>query len=244
MADSTFDFLKNYDTSIAPLKAAYQQQAAQGPTGMFANVDPVMLGLAQGFLSPTRSGGFGESLGLGLAGAQAPLEAIRKRQMTAQEKLAELEATRARMAMEAPYREALAEYYTSGGAKANPADKERLLYTTLLGDANKWEWDDTNPPLNPITKMPFKSEEDMKAFQTEVRSRLYSLSPLGKEAVSAEDKKAKSNYSSDETKKEPAPESAPPVPRDVKAREVGKVYSSPKGLYKWTGEGWEPASLK
>jgi hypothetical protein len=117
MADSTFDFLKNYDTSIAPLKAAYQQQAAQGPTGMFANVDPVMLGLAQGFLSPTRSGGFGESLGLGLAGAQAPLEAIRKRQLTAQEKLAELEATRAKMAMEAPYREALAEYYRSGGSR-------------------------------------------------------------------------------------------------------------------------------
>ena len=66
--------LSEYDNSIAPLKAAYQQQAAQGPTGIFANVDPVMLGLAQGFLSPTKSGGFGESIGLGLAGAQAPSE--------------------------------------------------------------------------------------------------------------------------------------------------------------------------
>ena len=101
MADP--DWLKRYDANLAPLLESYRAQAAQKPTGIFANVDPVMLGLAQGFLSPTKTGGFGESIGLGLAGAQGPLESMRKRQLDAQNKILELEAARAKMQMEAPY---------------------------------------------------------------------------------------------------------------------------------------------
>lgn len=112
MADP--DYLKFFDERSAPLRAAYAQQAAQGPTGIFANVDPVMLGLAQGFLSPTKTGGFGESIGTALAGAQGPLEAMRKRQLSAQEKMLELDLARAKLAMEGPYYQARAAYLGSG----------------------------------------------------------------------------------------------------------------------------------
>jgi len=130
MADSVADLLKTYDASAAPLRASYAQQAAQGPTGIFANVDPVMLGLAQGFLSPTKTGGFGESIGTALAGAQGPLEAMRKRQLSAQEKMMELDLARAKLAMEAPYYQARAAHLGSGGTGDSLSSRSVTLNRT------------------------------------------------------------------------------------------------------------------
>lgn len=112
MADSGF---KNAMDVFDQLLAQQQAVAAQKPQGIFANVDPVMLGVAKGFLSPTRTGGFGESIGLGLAGAEAPLESIRKRQTDAQNKIMELQLARAKMQMEEPLISARAEYYSNKG---------------------------------------------------------------------------------------------------------------------------------
>lgn len=138
MADSFADYLKTYDTSVAPLRASYQQQASQGPTGIFANVDPVMLGLAQGFLAPTRTGSFGESLGTALAGAQAPLEAMRQRQLSAQEKLANLDLARAKLAAEGPYLQAriahLQRMGTGGGSSSSAAIHYRNIVEGLKAD--------------------------------------------------------------------------------------------------------------
>lgn len=101
------DFSKNYQSSRGALQDYINQLESSvknnQPTGFFSNVDPVMLGLAQGFLSPTKTGGFGESIGLGLAGAQAPLEAMRKRQLDAQEKILQTRLATAKLDMEAPY---------------------------------------------------------------------------------------------------------------------------------------------
>ena len=152
-----------------------QAAAQEKPSGIFSNVDPVMLGLAQGFLSPTKTGGFGESMGLGLAGAQAPLEALRKRQMDAQEKIMNARLAIAKLDMEAPYYQARADYYGVGGPRSGASgDREnRLIYTTLLNDANKLMWDDDRPPINPITMQPFTSEDELEQFKSMIRSKLY-----------------------------------------------------------------------
>ena len=101
------DFNKNIQESRGVLQNYINQLESSAkssqPTGFFSNVDPVMLGLAQGFLSPTKTGSFGESIGAGLAGAQAPLEAMRKRQMDAQEKILQTRLAIAKLDMEAPY---------------------------------------------------------------------------------------------------------------------------------------------
>ena len=102
MADYTPEMKSAFgtlDQMIAQQNAILQQK----PTGILGNVDPVMLGLAQGFLSPTRTGGFGESVGAGLRGAEGPLSAIKKQQTDAQNKIMELQLAKAKLAMEAPY---------------------------------------------------------------------------------------------------------------------------------------------
>ena len=100
---------------------AQQEQVANAskPSGIFANFDPVMMGLAQGLLSPTKTGGFGESIGLGLAGAQAPLEAMRKRQMDAQDKILQTRLAAARLSTDM----ARAERYGAG----TPSERSDLL---------------------------------------------------------------------------------------------------------------------
>ena len=120
MAD---DYKSYFNENMGALKQLLAQQeqiaASSKPTGMFANVDPVMLGIAQGLLSPTKTGGFGESLGLGLAGAQAPLESMRKRQMDAQEKILNTRLAAARLATDM----ARAERYGAG----TPSERSDLL---------------------------------------------------------------------------------------------------------------------
>lgn len=201
MADPAW--LQQYDRDLAPLLESYRAQAAQKPQGIFANVDPVMLGLAQGFLSPTKTGGFGESIGLGLAGAQGPLESMRKRQMDAQNKILELQAARAKMAMEAPYLQARADYLASGGSRGPSSDREnRLLYSTLNTDVQKLEWDDTDPPVNPITLQPFGSEQELNQFKNMVRQKLYSTGLSEEDMPKPKKGAAKSNYSSEDGKSE------------------------------------------
>ena len=120
MAD---DYKSYFNENMGALKQLLAQQeqiaGSSQPTGMFANVDPVMLGLASGLLAPTKTGGFGESLSSGLAGAQAPLEAMRKRQMDAQEKILQTRLAAARLATDM----ARAERYGAG----TPSERSDLL---------------------------------------------------------------------------------------------------------------------
>lgn len=157
MADPAW--LQQYDRDLAPLLESYRAQAAQKPQGIFANVDPVMLGLAQGFLSPTKTGGFGESIGLGLAGAQGPLESMRKRQMDAQNKILELQAARAKMAMEAPYWERRGLTGTDGSLSA----AQNRLY--LEGKINMIENAMGDPEA--LARLGYSSDEEANAALSE-----------------------------------------------------------------------------
>lgn len=97
---------------MGALNRLIQQQeaaAAAAPQGILSNADPVMLSLAAGLLSPTKTGGFGESLGAGLQAASGPLSEIRKQQAASKDKLMELQLARAKLEMEAPYYQARAE---------------------------------------------------------------------------------------------------------------------------------------
>lgn len=129
MAD---DYGKMLKEDLGALKQYLQQQQqivdTSRPTGIFANVDPVMLGVAKGFLSPTRTGGFGESIGLGLAGAEAPLEAMRKRQMDAQEKIINARLAAAKLENDAIY-------YSGRRAGAGPSESSDLLNAGRYMDA-------------------------------------------------------------------------------------------------------------
>ena len=191
MADSVADLLKTFDASAGPLRASYAQQAAQGPTGIFANVDPVMLGLAQGFLSPTKTGGFGESIGTALAGAQGPLEAMRKRQLSAQEKMMELDLARAKLAMEAPYwaRRGMQDGSLSASQNRLYLEGKIAMIENALGDPKALE------------KLGFRDNEEAEAALSRFQQEYLNYgSPIIK-APAKDDKTAKSGDGEKPTEK-------------------------------------------
>lgn len=63
------------------------QNAAKGPTGFLGSVDPLWLAAAQGFLSPTKSGSFFESVGNAAGQVQGPLSKMKEQQLSAQDKI-------------------------------------------------------------------------------------------------------------------------------------------------------------
>lgn len=104
MADDTQSAFDQANSGLNDLIAQLQQQSnATKPQGILANVDPTMLAAAQGFLAPTRTGSFGESVGNAAGQVAAPLAAMRKAQMDNAEKIANLKLAQARLAMEEPY---------------------------------------------------------------------------------------------------------------------------------------------
>ena len=92
------DYINDPDVKdyISSLKAQAQPQQ-----GVLNQIDPKWLALAQGFLAPTRTGGFGESLGLAAEKLQGPLAQMKQQQMSAMEKIAAIKETQARLALAA-----------------------------------------------------------------------------------------------------------------------------------------------
>jgi len=135
MADGPLSFAtgyKQYDDLLAQAIADNQAKLNAAPTSPLSNVDPVMLSLAQGLLSPTKTGGFGESLGIAANAIQAPLSAMQKQKLDAQGKIDELQITRAKLAMEAPYYAARAERYgRTGTGEGTPYSQMSALNTQL-----------------------------------------------------------------------------------------------------------------
>ena len=72
------------------------KQRTQPQTGL-AGLDPVWLAAAQGFLSPTKTGGFGESIANAAGAVQAPLKAIKDQQMSAADKIRAAQEATAKM---------------------------------------------------------------------------------------------------------------------------------------------------
>jgi len=72
------------------------KQQTQPQTGL-AGLDPVWLAAAQGFLSPTKTGGFGESIANAAGAVQAPLKAIKDQQMSAADKIRAAQEATAKM---------------------------------------------------------------------------------------------------------------------------------------------------
>ncbi len=80
--------------ALSELMKLYQQPR-QGP-------DPALLQLAAGFLSPTRTGGFGESLGYAASGYGGALQKQQEAQFDKAAKLAQLKLTQAQLANKIP----------------------------------------------------------------------------------------------------------------------------------------------
>ena len=125
------DAMKSNDQMIGALQ---QANANYKPQGIFANVDPTMLSLAQGLLAPTKTGGFGESISNAAGAVAGPLAAMKQAQLTNLEKIATLKNAQARLAMEAPYYQARGDYYGAradnfggvGAGNLSPLDIQRI----------------------------------------------------------------------------------------------------------------------
>ena len=116
MAD-TPDYFTNANAAANDAIGQLQQATANyKPQGIFANVDPTMLSLAQGLLAPTKTGGFGESISNAAGAVAGPLAAMKQAQLTNLEKIATIKNAQARLAMEAPYYQSRGDYY---GARAD-----------------------------------------------------------------------------------------------------------------------------
>ncbi|CAB5220065.1 hypothetical protein UFOVP237_67 [uncultured Caudovirales phage] len=115
------DAMASNDQMIGALSQANQNYK---PQGIFANVDPMMLNLAKGFLAPTKTGGFGESISNAAGEVAGPLAQMKQAQMTNLEKIAALKNAQARLAMEQPYYQARADLYSNkADAVGNPVLK-------------------------------------------------------------------------------------------------------------------------
>ena len=131
MADTPDYFgnaMKSNDEMIGALS---QANANYKPQGIFANVDPTMLNLAQGLLAPTKTGGLGESISNAAGAVAGPLAAMKQAQMTNLEKIATLKNAQARLAMEAPYYQARGDYFgakadMTGAGNLSPLDIQRI----------------------------------------------------------------------------------------------------------------------
>jgi hypothetical protein len=118
-----------YDDLLAQSIAAQQAKLSALPTSPLSNIDPVMMAVAQGLLSPTKTGGFGESLGMAAGNMQAPLAAMRKEKLDAQGKIDEIQLARAKLAAEAPMWNARAQHYTTMGGSGTPSIAQQRLET-------------------------------------------------------------------------------------------------------------------
>lgn len=77
-----------------------EQQQAKPQGGILSQIDPTWLALAQGFLAPTKTGGFGESLANAAGQLQGPLTQMRQQQLSAQEKIDKLKESQAKLALD------------------------------------------------------------------------------------------------------------------------------------------------
>ena len=97
-----FDFeqmLNQQNQNIENQIAALQPQTKpQG--GVLNQIDPTWLALAQGFLAPTKTGGFGESLSNAAGQLQGPLAQMRQQQMSAQDKINNLRQLQMKMQLD------------------------------------------------------------------------------------------------------------------------------------------------
>lgn len=77
-----------------------EQQQAKPQGGILSQIDPAWLSLAQGFLAPTKTGGFGESLANAAGQLQGPLAQMKQQQLSALEKIEKLKESQAKLAMD------------------------------------------------------------------------------------------------------------------------------------------------
>lgn len=118
------------------------QQPAPRQGGVLSNADPVMLSLAAGLLSPTRTGSFSESLGSGLTAAQGPLAEMRRQEAARADKLSTLQNAQAKLAMDL--------YDIQSGGRRSRGDDASIIAQRLNGIADRYEQaakflDDSDP---------------------------------------------------------------------------------------------------
>lgn len=192
------DFLKQQEQDYLQRQAQLQAQMAP-----YSNIDPVKQAYAGALLAPTRSGSFFESLGNAVDASSGVLSKLRQEQLTQQDKVASLRAAQLRLALELPYRQAQYERYMRGTGGSDSLSQQRLLLTEQKQELEGLEWDDQNPPENPVTGQPFSSEQELIDLRNETRRRLFALNKEARGATTEPTAKTKKAEQPAATEKKP-----------------------------------------
>ena len=141
-------------------QAAALQQPAPRQGGILGNADPVMLSLAAGLLSPTKTGGFGESIGAGLEAVQSPLAEMRRQEAARADKLSALQNAQAKLAMD------LYEIRTGGRRGYRPEDPN-LIYNRYLDNRARLK-SEIESEQNPEEKL--RLQEQLSVIDEEAKT--------------------------------------------------------------------------
>ena len=180
MADDTPDWLKNYNASNAEAVSALQGQSkSNAPQGIFANINPLYLSAAQGFLAPTKTGGFGESVSNAAGQVASPLAAMKQAQMTALEKIAALQKGNAELNMQAPLYAARADMYSAKADGSLGGDSTNIQRNLLAGQMKAIDNAVPGQTINPSTGIPFVDDAEIENYQALLTSRYLALTPKG-----------------------------------------------------------------
>jgi hypothetical protein len=151
-------------------QAALQQPAPQ-QGGFLSGADPVMLSLAAGLLSPTKTGGFGESVAAGLSAASGPLSEIRKQEAARADKMSALQSAQAKLAMDL--------YEIRTGKRGARTDDPSLIAFRLESNAENYRKQAANIAANSSTDDPEykKAIENANYYSDRAKAVLEGISP-------------------------------------------------------------------
>lgn len=195
-------YLANLDSRINQL-----QQPAPQQGGILSGADPVMLSLAAGLLSPTKTGGFGESVAQGLSSAQGPLSDIRKQEAARADKLATLEQARAKLALD--YME-----LQQGGRGGRPRDPS--LNAKIYGDM---AYGIEEQLTDRLKKQDPDRYNDLKKQALYYRKKALEISGFAEDEAADEESTGQSGP-------KPGPSTPQPAP-SPKKEETGKTTATP-----------------
>jgi len=178
----------DYQQEIAN-QIAQQQQLLKPQGGVLNQIDPTWLALAQGFLAPTRTGSFGESISNAANQLQGPLSQIKQQQLSAQDKINNLK--------QLQYKAMLDAYKAQKGDE----DSSLSVYRDLRNeDLINRRYDRLVKNQDSIIQNPLASEQDIAEAKRQ------------KDAIEAERESKLSTIGAQKSNARPASATQPQIP--------------------------------
>lgn len=219
-------------TAIANPYQAYNDLINQQVAGLQAQqssantLDPLtMLAIAQGFLAPTRTGGFGESLGNAAGQAIGPLSRARTADQDRMDKIAKLRETQVKLAMEKQRIDDLNKRAAAGYGGDPILDYSRAMAglereASMIGDPNALDLDTTTDEGRAEKARRMQERAAITNQMKQLRGRYFNTGAGGGGGGSAA-----ASEDGTEGKKAPAPAGQPSGAAPAQAGKAGRVAS-------------------